>query len=385
MKTLVVGGLWLLGMACASGCGGSTSEGGGGSTGAAGITGGGAGRSGSGTGGATTGHGGAAGTGAGGGGTAGASGSGGGHGGGGSGTGGSPGTGGAAGTGGGGSGTGGSAGTGGAAGTGGGATGATGGGEPSALWDSCSCTCTCSLGGGSVTGRPCRPASGQLCTCDGSCTDACTEAGLGSLTSATGSCVATDVPVLWSCQLASYHGGDGCDCGCGVIDPDCPSSSAGECAGNCDPAGSCAFDCTDIVPTNNATCTAIPPAWTCSPVEYGSGNGCDCGCGAPDLDCLGALTSNACDTCNDPGSCAKSCADINTSRNYACGQAGVPAGWTCAAAAYGSGDGCDCGCGVVDPDCFDATRTSCDTCVEQGSCEFFECEDISPTNNAICD
>lgn len=235
-----------------------------------------------------------------------------------------------------------------------------------------------------MTGRPCRPESGQLCTCDGSCTDACAQASLGALTSATGSCVATNVPVLWSCQLAAYHGGDGCDCGCGVVDPDCSSSSEGECAGDCAPAGSCAFDCTDIVPTNNATCTAIPPAWTCSPVYYGSGNGCDCGCGAVDLDCLGETTSNACDTCNDPGSCATSCADINPSRNYACGQTGVPAGWTCAATAYGSGDGCDCGCGVVDPDCFDATRTSCDTCVEQGSCEFFECEDISPTNNAIC-
>jgi hypothetical protein len=59
----------------------------------------------------------------------------------------------------------------------------------------------------------------------------------------------------WTCSPNYLGGGDGCDCGCGLIDPDCASAASGACAfctesGSCAEAGSCA----DIAPANNGTC-----------------------------------------------------------------------------------------------------------------------------------
>jgi len=43
---------------------------------------------------------------------------------------------------------------------------------------------------------------------------------------------------------------------------------------------------------SNATCaqdcSAVPAGWTCSPMSYGSGDGCHCNCGVADPDCLEA-------------------------------------------------------------------------------------------------
>ena len=46
----------------------------------------------------------------------------------------------------------------------------------------------------------------------------------------------------------------------------------------------------------------VPGAWACSASFFGTGDGCDCGCGALDPDCRSASV-NACDYCDNQGSC----------------------------------------------------------------------------------
>lgn len=51
----------------------------------------------------------------------------------------------------------------------------------------------------------------------------------------------------------------------------------------------CSVDCQReagwVCRTPGAACEALPEPWVCSLVFYGSGDGCDCGCGAVDPDC----------------------------------------------------------------------------------------------------
>ena len=60
-------------------------------------------------------------------------------------------------------------------------------------------------------------------------------------------------PAGWTCNAGYYDTNDGCDCGCGVFDPDCPAADSGVCD-FCDNAGSCGNSCNDIDPADNATC-----------------------------------------------------------------------------------------------------------------------------------
>jgi hypothetical protein len=118
---------------------------------------------------------------------------------------------------------------------------------------------------------------------------------------------------VWHCNPAQYNNQDGCDCGCGVVDPDCSSASVGECDW-CKSApigtapGSCAFDlcysvngnagdaCGTLVPGNNAICDfSINPQAACGVptacfdgVQNNNETGIDCG--GPD-----------CVTCCSPG------------------------------------------------------------------------------------
>eukprot|EP01114_Cavostelium_apophysatum_P013188 TRINITY_DN3132_c0_g1_i5.p1 TRINITY_DN3132_c0_g1~~TRINITY_DN3132_c0_g1_i5.p1 ORF type:complete len:1448 (-),score=345.98 TRINITY_DN3132_c0_g1_i5:8-4351(-) len=85
----------------------------------------------------------------------------------------------------------------------------------------------------------------------------------------------------------------------------------------------------------------VPPSWTCNENYYGSNDGCDCQCGAPDPDCLDGTQ----DVLNCPGS----------SGAYICfdGEYCVPSDWTCDSTSFGQDSYCDCNCGsaVQDPDC----------------------------------
>jgi hypothetical protein len=180
-------------------------------------------------------------------------------------------------------------------------------------------------------------------------------------------------PPDWACGPQYYSAGDGCDCGCGALDPDC--GGAGCAAPGCTDAA-CDF-CTDTTGQQ----IACPGGgggpdggtgggtWTCNPLYQGAGDGCDCGCGDVDPDCGGG----GCTTpgCSDPA--CEFCYD-GTGAMISCGGSGGT--WTCDPSYYGADDGCDCGCGIPDPDCFGAG------CTEPGctdfTCDF--CYDASGTN-----
>jgi hypothetical protein len=182
------------------------------------------------------------------------------------------------------------------------------------------------------------------------------------------------VPAAFSCDPLFWGADDGCDCGCGLGDPDCSSANVQACD-YCNEDGSCAEGAAgclgSIDPTENSQCQSGPPlpVWTCNAAHYGTGNGCDCGCGIPDPDCAGSAAS-LCAHCNRPGSCdttGNGCAGIiDPIDNASCD---VP-GWTCQVDLYGGDDGCDCGCGLLDPDCLgDSSASACDFCNDPGSCD----------------
>jgi hypothetical protein len=134
--------------------------------------------------------------------------------------------------------------------------------------------------------------------------------------------ITSNVPSTWKCPAYAYGGGatDGCDCGCGAVDPDCASNLVGACD-YCDDQNSCAIDCSDINLSDNSTCSASNQGWTCDPLTYGDGSICNCGCGIVDYDCAGPDASY-CDLCDDPNSCAAGlsgdCSVINPTDNSKC-------------------------------------------------------------------
>ncbi len=172
-----------------------------------------------------------------------------------------------------------------------------------------------------------------------------------------------EIPPRWTCDATAY--GDGsCNCGCGVVDIDCPDASVASCEvceGGCSP-----FAC-EFEPEDNAHCPNPPPSWYCSARLYGDGSRCDCGCGAIDSDCESSRAED-CDKCDAPGSCSvQACPGlISAELNGACDQPLPPPGWTCPPTAYADGIECDCGCGVADLDCRDSAFDSCVRCLACG-------------------
>lgn len=269
------------------------------------------------------------------------------------------------------SGPGGAGGGAGAGGVGGSAAGTAGtGGAPSAVapagWtctpatygDGHQCECGCGI-------RDPDCADGSVAACDD-----CLAQGSCAIGLCPSSIVADDnahcaVPPRWACPPSSW--GDGvCDCGCGVVDVDCPDASAASCQ-RCDQASCAPFTCGTIQPADNAHCVTPPFSWQCSPRLYADGSRCDCGCGAVDPDCASQAAS-ACDRCDDPGSCsAQACPGIvDPAANAHCQAPPAPAGWTCGPGTYGDGNACDCGCGVPDVDCRTSDPSVCVRCLECG-------------------
>ncbi len=219
---------------------------------------------------------------------------------------------------------------------------------------------------------------GQTCQAQGFAGGGTLSCNAGCQSFNTNLCTST----AWTCSPAYYGTDDGCDCGCGAVDPDCDDATAASClfcnnAGSCDEEGT---DCSLIDPVNNAICNTASE-WTCDPDYYGTDDGCDCGCGMLDPDCANA-TVDACDYCDDEGSCGTTdCSTIDPANNAVCEEAV----WTCDPDYYDDGFLCDCGCGIVDPDCADALVGSCDFCDMTGSCGIGDCPaNINPTNNAVC-
>jgi len=193
-----------------------------------------------------------------------------------------------------------------------------------------------------------------------------------------GACAWNGVPAQWTCEAALWGDGEHCDCGCGAADKDCENSDLPvlNCAANqrCDGAGLCDG-------------SRAPGNWTCEPSFYNGGDrdGCDCGCGTYDPDCA-AHTGR---TFGCPSG-------ISCGLDGACDYGVVPAAWTCAAATYGSDDGCDCGCGTWDPDCDldDLQARGCDDglrCAGEGLCvpadlpATWTCDPMTYRLDAVCD
>jgi len=188
----------------------------------------------------------------------------------------------------------------------------------------------------------------------------------------------------WLCASQYYGSGDGCDCGCGIVDPDCVNGSRQWCT-FCTACGDPHLPCANsasVASGDNSQCTST---WTCNPAYYGSGDGCDCGCGIVDPDCEG-ITSGACmycDACDDAATPCAGSSKIDPNDNARCAATPV---WTCDPAWYGVDDGCDCGCGIVDPDCDSASASECiycDSCRDTVS----PCGDspgVVPDDNSRC-
>lgn len=106
-------------------------------------------------------------------------------------------------------------------------------------------------------------------------------------------------PEGWECNPNFYEDGAGCDCDCGVFDPDCddPAQSTFGCEKSEDGAFCSA----------EGVCAEIPAWWTCDDAEFDDGVTCNCECGGGDPDCEdGALLIDGCDagqTCSGLGVC----------------------------------------------------------------------------------
>jgi hypothetical protein len=239
--------------------------------------------------------------------------------------------------------------------------------------------CTCGCGAQDVD---CSSLSADACqSCIG-----CNNEGCPGTIDATDNRICTGAPYAWRCEERYYNDGQLCNCGCGVVDPDCESADIEACD-VCDFNGSCSKqDCPGTIdPTSNAFCEQpeAPPDWTCSPWRYGDGYYCDCGCGVPDLDCI-TNEASECQTCCDGQSCPRG---LNPDDVTEC--LPVPEAWTCGYWTYGDGY-CDCGCGVTDLDCEGTTKDVCLRCLVDYSDGFGgcsndgSCDTIAPDDNAHC-
>jgi len=100
------------------------------------------------------------------------------------------------------------------------------------------------------------------------------------------------LPPHWQCNPLYYNTRDGCDCGCGIPDPDC--NDQGCATPGCN-AAACEY--CHIHDGMEFTCGAPPPTsdWSCSGFYYGDG-ACDCGCTTADPDCgAGGCLPPGCD------------------------------------------------------------------------------------------
>lgn len=77
---------------------------------------------------------------------------------------------------------------------------------------------------------------------------------------ATGTFEVPPLPTVWTCDLRSFDADDGCQCGCGVVDPDCRDATLASCD-ECGAPGACPSDpssCQGIDIEYNALCGAVP-------------------------------------------------------------------------------------------------------------------------------
>ncbi len=113
--------------------------------------------------------------------------------------------------------------------------------------------CDCGCGALDVDCADATVASCEFCNDTGSCN---TEACPGTIDPDDNSTCEGGVPAEWTCSPTFYGADDGCDCGCGAVDPDCADATLASCE-FCDDTGSCSDDvCPGTIDaTDNSTCT----------------------------------------------------------------------------------------------------------------------------------
>jgi hypothetical protein len=231
--------------------------------------------------------------------------------------------------------------------------------DPLAISDGL-CDCGCGIPDPGCKGSGCDTPGCRKQACD--VRHGCTAAEIAAGDDCTSNNPKVLTNAVWTCPWDRYASGDGCDCGCGAIDPDC--GDVGGCSvARCfqDACVRCAddegrpYDCDaakagwdqDIVGDSTTSEPSL-----CNSVHFGSGDGCDCGCGGHDPDC----GKKGCDAPGCYDAACKRCTDATTLRPTGCPTTGdVASTWVdtnkCNPDNYGTGDGCDCGCGTPDPDC----------------------------------
>ena len=128
-------------------------------------------------------------------------------------------------------------------------------------------------------------------------------------------------PAGWTCESSRHGDGATCDCGCGVVDPDCGDADATWCDA-CGAPGSCALleeACDEMIaPRDNSSCLDAPSGWTCAGEAFADGE-CDCGCGTQDPDCP-SRDPEVCEDCGEPGACTEGggCSTLSTLGNERC-------------------------------------------------------------------
>ena len=132
----------------------------------------------------------------------------------------------------------------------------------------------------------------------------------------------SSAPSGWTCAASYYDASDGCDCNCGVRDPDCDKDGQTTygCTGTapvCGPAGTCIATAAPApAPEGSSTSpgppsgdgegtpgapagaapapsSGVPEGWSCNVQYYNTNDGCDCLCGAPDPDCDASASNSA--------------------------------------------------------------------------------------------
>lgn len=144
---------------------------------------------------------------------------------------------------------------------------------------------------------------GEICNAGGTCS----VAGAGDCGNdicdgeeTAGSCprdCGGEIPNGWICDPDFFGVGDGCDCECGAFDPDC--DVAGQEVFGCAEGASC---------TSEGSCSV--QEWFCEPSYFDARDGCDCDCGVWDPDCefieQELLNCQEGQFCNAEGRCASS-------------------------------------------------------------------------------
>jgi len=124
----------------------------------------------------------------------------------------------------------------------------------------------------------------------------------------------------------------------------------------------------------------------CVPSYYGTGDECDCGCGALDADCADASFSSCFynGLCDFGGIESQDLQFVVPESPTECLDADA-SGWRCPADIYDVDDGCDCGCGYFDPDCED------DSSIEDCNAGLNGCQDfpgapaeVDPEDTRFC-